>query len=1319
MEAEPGKWTATSSGAPNGVSTSLTPYEDSVLEFAQVQVLQLIELFQQDDELLQRLMQSGEEILADFRRNGDGTNGQVGRNAETAGDTEHQNVLSTASNGAEAPASPTVGIVAPESTPADHGPEFSRLAADTPSAGTPGGGTSAASPSKGPASGGRGQSSSSAIVPGVGSSSSLSNSSSTTKDALPDTARQALQVPAVVPRGLSSRSNSRTNNITPAIGGVADTTPRMVSNQMLNMLPGADDRRQSRSFFLNADGHVAEADPTVDAPAIGGPGSAPNAVGGVPSVLSISGEHAGLGGPQAGNGAASSSTKIGGGGSASATPSVFATKGEAGGKLGRIVLDPLTTYTPQPRVSKSKFKDGQVDSFLSHEPGSAGSIDSNSGARRTQSSSSGSADGSLEALTAPSSDTTEANGGIMQAITVLPATANYTETAVVEKAGNPNLSSKDVPEPTSSETLGTERERVFSGLSGVSSTVAFSAARSRGVIASPGGPGSVAERLLGRASGSGSDHTRINGFQPCSGMSRLASLPEPGDQGQAGFGTNGEAAEGHHIWRGYLLYALWCVSRDDLRAVQKILRARFLSIEDVALLLEAASRYESTACLAQFTELFASGDSEHRSTLVRSRKNPIPQPVPMNLDPNSTWEGELYHDRFVVIMVGLPARGKTYLSRRLARYLDFFHGVTTKIFNVGEYRRKMCGRHLDPSFFNPQRPENVAARHAACEKAMLDLIHWMCQDSGKRVAFFDATNSTPERREWVMSQVRRHIVAVKVMFLESVVTDDSIVERNIKAVKLKCPDFQEVSAQTAHKEFRERIEFYEEVYTTLDESNKLPEGNEMWVKVLNLSRHIVNNIKGYIPTKMVQFLMHLNVDQVQGRVFYLSRHGQSEYNELQKIGGDSGLTELGDEYAKALGEFATSYIAKDKDGRDVPARLWTSTLRRTRDTAGYIPQDLKVKNAKTGASVWEQFKKKEWRNLDEIYAGLYDGMTYREIEEQFPDEFRERQRNKLGYRYPRGESYLDVIGRVEACILDMERCRERLLVIGHQGVLRILYAYWKGLSREEAPGVSIPLNTVVQLIPSTYGCDEDRYRLLTCVSRPVVVDESHQLSRGAAESQNDGENQNEAAGEVAPITETAAVEAATPEGPKGGSLASFRGINSDEPAALPKQNSSGDLIQSKTSGGSRRYYEYVVVRVQHGADSGTPIAAGGAGEAAKPGAGDAVSSGRPSVQINDSSTPTMQDHAAPMGSRSPSVSGSGSQYDALDGLRSLSRSSNLRKIAAAMASVAAEVDGPVGAKVDEQGLPARALSTKLVSASTSSELSNLFTDMDLLDPPSH
>ncbi len=48
---------------------------------------------------------------------------------------------------------------------------------------------------------------------------------------------------------------------------------------------------------------------------------------------------------------------------------------------------------------------------------------------------------------------------------------------------------------------------------------------------------------------------------------------------------------------------------------------------------------------------------------------------------------EMSHKHTVVVMVGLPARGKTFVSKKLVRYLNWI-GIRSKVFNVGEYRRK-------------------------------------------------------------------------------------------------------------------------------------------------------------------------------------------------------------------------------------------------------------------------------------------------------------------------------------------------------------------------------------------------------------------------------------------------------------------------------------------------------------------------------------------------------------------------------------------------------------------------------------------------------
>ena len=54
-----------------------------------------------------------------------------------------------------------------------------------------------------------------------------------------------------------------------------------------------------------------------------------------------------------------------------------------------------------------------------------------------------------------------------------------------------------------------------------------------------------------------------------------------------------------------------------------------------------------------------------------------------------------------------------------------------------------------------------------------------------------------------------------------------------------------------------------------------------------------------------------------------------------------------------------------------------------------------------------------YRNLDEIFAGDCEGMTPDEVAVAHPQATTLRKMDKIGYRYPRGESYFDLISRIE------------------------------------------------------------------------------------------------------------------------------------------------------------------------------------------------------------------------------------------------------------------------------------------------------------------
>jgi broad specificity phosphatase PhoE len=123
------------------------------------------------------------------------------------------------------------------------------------------------------------------------------------------------------------------------------------------------------------------------------------------------------------------------------------------------------------------------------------------------------------------------------------------------------------------------------------------------------------------------------------------------------------------------------------------------------------------------------------------------------------------------------------------------------------------------------------------------------------------------------------------------------------------------------------------------------------------------------------------------------------------------------------------------------------------------------------------FSAQNFRSLDEIDAGICDGLTYEEIKAQLPEEFVARAHDKFRYRYPRGESYADVIQRLEPVIVELERQRLPVLIVAHQAVLRALYGYLMGRPQDECPHLEVPLHTLIQLTPIESGYDETRFEL--------------------------------------------------------------------------------------------------------------------------------------------------------------------------------------------------------------------------------------------------
>src|SRR5690348_10213094 len=70
----------------------------------------------------------------------------------------------------------------------------------------------------------------------------------------------------------------------------------------------------------------------------------------------------------------------------------------------------------------------------------------------------------------------------------------------------------------------------------------------------------------------------------------------------------------------------------------------------------------------------------------RSPTLDIPGLTKSNISPNGHIAESDVGAKLVIVMVGLPARGKSYISKKLARYLNWLQ-YNTRVFNAGERRR--------------------------------------------------------------------------------------------------------------------------------------------------------------------------------------------------------------------------------------------------------------------------------------------------------------------------------------------------------------------------------------------------------------------------------------------------------------------------------------------------------------------------------------------------------------------------------------------------------------------------------------------------------
>ncbi|KAF3855898.1 hypothetical protein F7725_016621 [Dissostichus mawsoni] len=385
---------------------------------------------------------------------------------------------------------------------------------------------------------------------------------------------------------------------------------------------------------------------------------------------------------------------------------------------------------------------------------------------------------------------------------------------------------------------------------------------------------------------------------------------------------------------------------------------------------------------------------------------------------------------------GLPARGKTYISKKLTRYLNWI-GVPTREFNVGQYRREFVKIYKSFEFFRPDNEEGLKIRRQCASAALNDVRQYLTEEGGQVAVSFDATNTTRERRETIIQFAEQN--GFKVFFVESVCEDPDVIQENIVQVKLSSPDYTNCNTEEAVEDFLKRIKCYENSYETLDE---VLDRDLSYIKIMDVGqRYMVNRVLDHIQSRIVYYLMNIHITP---RSIYLCRHGESELNVNGRIGGDSGLTPRGKAFGKKLSQFLET---------------------RHQRPEGVDQSD--EEDHPDGRGSQRALRAVEGPERDR--RSVCEEMMYEEIQDHYPLEFALRDQDKYRYRYPKGESYEDLVQRLEPVIMELER-QENVLVVCHQAVMRCLLAYFLDKTAEELPYLKCPLHTVLKLTPVAYGC---------------------------------------------------------------------------------------------------------------------------------------------------------------------------------------------------------------------------------------------------------
>lgn len=445
----------------------------------------------------------------------------------------------------------------------------------------------------------------------------------------------------------------------------------------------------------------------------------------------------------------------------------------------------------------------------------------------------------------------------------------------------------------------------------------------------------------------------------------------------------------------------------------------------------------------------------------------------------STESGRLFHaGKICIALAGLPGRGKTHLSVSLTRYLRWL-GVKTHSFHLCDYRRATnLDEDLDYALFvAPEKGRDSAKFESkTVDDCLNDILNFFEKDKGQ-VAIYDAVNAWPEYRRQLADRFKS--ANVNCIFIESTVTDESILMKNIESAARLSPDYENWDYDKAYKDYSDRINALTPYYKEMSAAGE--DSGLSFIKFINFGQRIeLNNSNyGYLINKVVFFLMNSRIKL--GSIFF-ARCYKNDWDYSK----DPPLDDAGTQYAKDITGTVLKHLRlKGKEKRRPSQNFGAEKLKKSLSTDDKHPPTGADGVDEDSFVVWTSVKRrtiettKFFRDagvnvrhriqLSQKNPGVVAGMSDAEIKEKYPSEYELYLKDSYHHRFLRSELYHDLAIKIEPLILEMERMSGDILIIADETVLRVLHGYLMAFSCYDIPWLEFSTDEIIEVKFNAYA----------------------------------------------------------------------------------------------------------------------------------------------------------------------------------------------------------------------------------------------------------